>query len=245
MRRLITILLILLLLMIYVKAKADSPIKVAVIDTGLGTGYSGSAISTKHLCKSEHIAFGSDQSYVKYDETFVPTDKHGHGTNIAGIIEKNLQNENYCLVIIKYWDPTSPENNDQNSLKAIAYAAKIHADIINYSGGGPTYDKEEASLVKAYLDQGGIFMAAAGNENSDLDKNPFYPAMDDSRVKVVGNLGQDGNRSVKSNYGKRVDFWEMGENVEGNGIVLTGTSQATAIETAKFVHKIWATRNAK
>lgn len=242
MTRLLWTLLMLLILMVYFKAHAENRlIKVAVIDTGFG--YSGSNANTKHLCKSEHVDLTSKQVYSKYDNVgFVPLDSHGHGTNIAGIIDNNLKNENYCLVIIKYW--ASNEYNDENSLKAIAYATKIHADIINYSGGGTAKDEKEVKLVKAYLDQGGIFVAAAGNEKMDLTVQGYYPAMDDPRVKVVGAIDTDGDKATFSNFGKRVNFWEIGEKVEGNGLVLSGTSQATAVETAKFVHRIWVMNNA-
>lgn len=222
-------------------------IKIAVIDTGYG--WNGLGQQT-HLCQAGHKDFTSDKTFVPgYITQPVPLDRHGHGTNIAGIIENALgTNVNYCLVILKYYNPNDVpimtivggrlvigNSNVDRTVEAIKYATELKVDYINYSGGGTGYFKEEADAVKAFLDQGGKFIAAAGNERADLAKKPYYPAMDDDRVIVVGNNEKNGKRQAVSNYGDRVNRWELGVDIVANHIKLTGTSQSAAMATAQIV----------
>jgi subtilisin family serine protease len=224
------------------------PIVVAIADTGFGATLFDLKIK---LCKFGHRDFTSVQKfhpladYATVDP--VPSDDHGHGTHVAGIIDGILKqtNVNYCIVILKYYNPSSDsENNDnlENTIKAINYATSIHAKYFNYSGGGLSTRDEEKQAVKAFIDAGGKFVAAAGNERSDLAKKPYYPAMDDDRVIVVGNLYSNGEtHNPTSNFGDRVNMWEKGTNVKvcvpGQCMYMTGTSQATAVATGKLASK--------
>lgn len=216
------------------------PTVVAVLDTGFG--YQNLGHDAK-LCKFGHKDFSIDQKYTTEYGTKnkIPLDMHGHGTNIIGVIVDNTEITNYCFVIIKYY--SALQSNVENLLasnKAIKYASEIKADFINYSGGGPNVDVQEQRAVKTFLNNGGKFIAAAGNEKQDLDlpENGYYPAMDDIRVISVGNNNFYGVRSYTSNYGKRVTRWEKGENVTGYGLTMTGTSQATAVATGKILSKL-------
>lgn len=215
---------------------ANGPMIVAVIDTGM-------TVSSKNkakLCKTGHKDFTSLRRTVfTYDtEDPVPTDEHGHGTNIAGIITRLAGDTDYCLVILKYWNPiNSKENVLEAEIKAIKYANEIGAKIINISGGGTEFSSTEQDVVKEFLDSKGILVAAAGNEGKDLNKEPFYPALSDTRVIAVGSkCGND--RAPSSNYGNLVTAWENGCNVFGFGISLSGTSQAAAVHTGKLIKKM-------
>lgn len=210
---------------------------VAVLDTGFG--YNNLGHSAK-LCKFGHKDFSVDQRYsAEYGtKDKIPLDIHGHGTNIVGVIADNAKITNYCFVIIKYYSiKQDGKQSVEASNKALEYAANIGADFINYSGGGPERSDRETKAVKRFLDNGGKFIAAAGNEGTNLDliENAYYPAMDDKRIIVVGNNNFYGVRSYKSNYGKVVKRWELGENVTGYGLTMTGTSQATAVATGKIL----------
>lgn len=203
---------------------------IAVIDTGFG--YQGKGDAT-HLCKFGHKNFSKDTEMANG----IPVDHHGHGTNIAGIIDRFAVNGRpYCIVIIKYYDPKFiKDDNLEHEIDALQYAININADVINFSGGGTGENAKEKKLVRAYLDKGGIFFAAAGNEHADISKQPYYPAMSDPRVISVGNVNRQGKIVASSNFGAKVSCFEMGENVIGNDIVMTGTSQATAVATGKFI----------
>lgn len=230
----------LLILALFLCSRAFSqtqrPKIVAVIDTGFS--FSIFTVGAK-LCQYGHKDFTSNQKFEKrYTKTPVPIDTHGHGTNVGGLIQKHGGNADFCLVILKYYDASASDaTNMKNSVDAINYATRIGADYINYSGGGPTTDPSETLAVKKFLNSGGKFIAAAGNNGSDLNFNPYYPAVSDPRVISVGSTDDEGRKLVSSNYGYQVKVWEVGEKQTGFGITLTGTSQATAIVTGKIVKK--------
>jgi hypothetical protein len=208
---------------------------VAVIDTGFS--FSKHTTGAK-LCKFGHKDFTTLGQSVKLDgfNDSVPVDNHGHGTNVAGLIQENAGDSEFCIVVIKYYDPKAIANDNlKNTVKAIKYATNIGAKYINYSGGGTEISIEERNAVKAFLDKGGKFIAAAGNEKADLSVQPYYPAMDDNRIVVVGSKEKDGTVSRYSNHGKQVTQWEYGSGVVGFGILMSGTSQAAAIATGKII----------
>jgi hypothetical protein len=208
---------------------------VAVIDTGFT--FSPHTVGAK-LCRFGHKDFTTFGQTIKpsgFNDP-VPVDNHGHGTNVAGVIQANAGDAEFCIVIIKYYDPKAIANDNlKNTVKAIKYATNIGVKYINYSGGGTDMSVEERDAVKAFLDKGGQFIAAAGNEKADLSIQPYYPAMDDKRIVVVGSKEKDGSVSRYSNHGKQVTQWEYGSGVVGFGILMSGTSQAAAIATGKII----------
>ena len=221
-------------------------IRVAVIDTGFG--FNGLAHDVK-LCKYGHKDFTSAQEYsMEYDTIDpIPVDRHGHGTNIAGAINKYAKNADFCLIILKFYKDIRGTNaeNLEASVQAFRYAINIKVDIINYSGGGNRGSETERNLVKKFIDNGGTIVAAAGNasENLDLLGNYFYPAMYDDRIIVVGNkeivsFGKTKmkRRSPTSNYGSVVKYWEVGT-VDMYGYSMSGTSQSTALKTGKIINE--------
>ena len=220
----------------------NTPIRVGVIDTGFG--FMGLGKGAK-LCKYGHRDFSVDQSFTSgYDTvTPVPLDTNGHGTNIVGIIDSYAKDSHvdYCIVIIKYHsDSQSGYKNTMAESEAMEYAANIKMDIVNISAGGPNANEYEYQQVERFLNNGGTLVAAAGNDDLNIDKpgNAFYPATYDKRIIVVGNKTRTGIKSVTSNYGKSVTHWELGEDVAAYGITASGTSQSCAIKTGKLINEI-------
>lgn len=208
---------------------------IAVLDTGLAYNERS---ADGHICKFGHRDFTEEQ---KFDSRFdtkdaVPVDVHGHGTNVAGIINyyASKTNKRFCLVILKIYSFRDHASQISFSIAAIRYALAIRADIINYSGGGYSLDKEEEKAVKEYIANGGLFVAAAGNENRNIDNIPYYPASYADTI-VVGNLNSDFSRTKSSNYGKRVTRWEYGNNIKSFEFLFSGTSQAAAAASGKLV----------
>jgi subtilisin family serine protease len=180
----------------------DKPITIAVIDTGFG--FHGLGKGAK-LCKYGHKDFSGVNKFRTDLGTKdpVPLDNMGHGTNVAGLIEQyaNIGHANYCLVIVKYSDPLAKQtNNFPAEIKAFTWANKIHVDLINYSGGGSEFNIYEAMQITKFLDQGGILVAAAGNNRNELDgstKAKWFPAMVDTRIVVVGSKE---NKYIEDQY---------------------------------------------
>lgn len=205
-----------------------NPIKVAIIDTGLNTEY----IDKVPLCKNGIKDFTKEGLQ----------DYHGHGTNITGIVVNNVKTKNYCIVLIKAFAYRDRSNVKQYIVQALQYAYDINADVINLSSGGSGSDTNERKIVLKILDKHIKLVAAAGNDDLDLDKNcSYYPACYDKRIFAVGNMG------VYSNYGNRVATIpnDMGTNITAFGVTLYGTSQSTAVFTSKVINSLDLLRKEK
>jgi thermitase len=178
-----------------------------------------------------------------------PSDVHGHGTHIAGIIGAIANPktgtagvaQEVQIMPIRYYSESAPGSvNLANTIKALHYAIDNGARIINYSGGGPEFSKEEFEAMKKAESRGILIVAAAGNEgqNTDLENNRYYPAAYESKglrnIITVASVDADGRLLNSSNYGvKSVDIAAPGEGIlstiPGKKYgKLTGTSQATA-----------------
>ncbi len=172
------------------------------------------------------------------------SDNHGHGSHIAGIIGAEGDNSkgisgispNVSMMILKYFDPKVPNtDNLKNTIRAMQYATQMGAQIINYSGGGTDFSKEEFEAVKAAEKKGILFVAAAGNEHSNSDTNHYYPAdYKLSNIISVTAINPSTEVLASSNWGtETVDIAAPGQNISstlpGNFYgLMTGTSQATA-----------------
>lgn len=172
------------------------------------------------------------------------SDNHGHGTHISGILGavggngKGISgvSPNVSIMTLKYFDPLSPGlNNLENTVKAIHYAVENGAKIINYSGGGTEFSKEEKEAIEKAQKKGVLFVAAAGNERSNSDQKKYYPA-DYNLNNIISVTAIDTNKNIlpSSNYGVvTVDIAAPGKNIystlpKGRYGSMTGTSQATA-----------------
>ena len=212
-----------------------SPIVVAVIDTGVDFSHS-------HLKNSKHI-----KSWDFTTNSSLIVDGHGHGTHIAGIISGKTSHPNgfqgVCpgvkIMSLRYLsNDTKGMGGITNTVKAIQYATKNGANIINYSAGGAAYSSDEYNALKEAEKKGILIVAAAGNEHSDTEKRPYYPASYDLKnIISVAGIGANGELIPASNWGhKTVDVAAPGGEIlslqqnESFGY-MNGTSQATAFIT--------------
>lgn len=158
-----------------------------------------------------------------------------HGTFIAGIIAAK-GNNNQGITGISWHSKIMPlrvldsegSGNPEDIVKAIDYAVKNGADILNFSLTSPVADPAlELAIDNAYQ-QGRIIIAAAGNEailfagvdfGYNLDFTSFYPVCHDGdNNQVIGVAAVDENdiKSLFSNYGNScVDLSAPGENFYG------------------------------
>lgn len=226
---------------------AAEPLKVAVIDTGFGMKSSKGVIGdTSKLCKDGHKDFSGENKFHEINGIKLPLDVNGHGTNIAGIISEQAPEADFCIIVIKFYsEKNSGSENLEASINSLKYFNEIKGDILNYSAGGPEFSQLECNEVEKLLNRGSKFFSAAGNNNKLLEKGKkdrdYYPAMYDDRIIVVGHHKHLGNGFIKaptSNYGPLVTVWELGSEISGNGLKMTGTSQATAIVTAKYLSQL-------
>ncbi len=171
-------------------------------------------------------------------------DDHGHGTHIAGIIaaERGYANAmvgvapNVSLMILKYYDSHNSGTENLNyTVRAIRYAIRMGANIINYSGGGILRNAEEENMLRWAAEAGVLVVAAAGNEGTNSDFFHFYPANYKlPNIISVTATDKNGDLLKGSNFGKAtVHLGAPGKNIYstlpgGNYGYMSGTSQATA-----------------
>src|SRR5690606_22062219 len=160
----------------WTKFKKNKDVVVAVIDTGIQGDHPFLA-SNIHVLKGKTSTsnFGVDFSGEK--ETATPTDQHGHGTHVAGIV-KSIHPE-VRILALKYYNPkASGQANLEATIKALKYAVDNNVDVIHYSGGGPEASVEELRVLKLAEKKGILVIAAAGNERSNIDdkRHAYYPA---------------------------------------------------------------------
>jgi len=226
-------------------------IKVAVIDTGFDhrSTWPTAPMPTATLC--------SDGSYNFVDNNEDADDPHGHGTHIAGLIAKYAKDANFCIVALRYYDSKGSDvKNLTNSVLSFRRAVELKVDFINYSGGGIARSDEECTVVKDALDAGIVVVAAAGNERSDIDDRPYWPAMCDPRIVIVGNTDKEGEPAESTNYSRWPEpdttniEYELGVDVlstltHNQFGFMTGTSQSTATMTGKLVNALAKIRSDK
>ncbi len=196
----------------------------------------------------DHNGFVDDvMGWDFVDNDPFPSDDHGHGTHVAGIIGAVRGNgigisgvcPNVSLMILKYYSPNSNgKENLENTIKSFRYAVQNGAHIINYSGGGAEFSKEERAAIEDARKKGIMVVAAAGNERQNADVHAYYPASYDlDNIISVAALTPAKKLVDSSNYGiKRIDVAAPGQNIystlpKGQYGYMTGTSQATAFVT--------------
>ncbi len=246
--------------------EGSSTVVVAVIDTGVDTTHEDlrsniwsdpnpqnfNIIGNDISVSKRPLALISNQKSFGWD--FVtsrpnPVDEHGHGTHVAGIIGAALNVKagvsgvahKVSLMPIRYYSDANPGPiNLKNTISAIHYAIDRGARIINYSGGGPEYSRDEYLALKKAEARGILVVAAAGNERKDTDlpENYYYPAAYGlSNIISVAAIDIRNKVLESSNWGrKKVDIAAPGENIystlPGNRYgYMSGTSQATAFVT--------------
>lgn len=173
------------------------------------------------------------------------SDLHGHGTHITGVIKKEVQRHNTGstsfpparFMILKYYNAAADDDeNVMNTVKAINYAVKMGAQIINYSGGGSLPNKLEMQAIREAGKKDILLIAAAGNNNSNTDIRKYYPANYPlNNIISVAATDELGELVSFSNYGvKSIDIAAPGKLIysslpKNSYGFMSGTSQATAL----------------
>jgi subtilisin family serine protease len=203
--------------------QGSSKIVVAVIDTG---------VDANHPDLRGALVPGWD--FIGNDAD--PSDDHGHGTAVAGVVAARSNNHVggagicwRCLVMpIKALDARG-SGDDTLIAAGIVWAADHGARVINLSLGGPGSSVELANALEYASTKGVLVVAAAGNAGA---MTQFYPAADPHAISVAATTVAD-SRYSWSNFGSWVRFAAPGCNIApilGNGYgSFCGTSSATPV----------------
>jgi subtilisin family serine protease len=166
--------------------------------------------------------------YGKYGNNEVVGPDALHGTHVAGIVGADRNNNlgvlgvaNDVEIMVIRAVPNGDER-DKDVANAIRYAVDNGARVINMSfGKGYSPNKKWVDEAIEYADSKGVLLvAAAGNDNSDVDVQPQYPNKFSAKGKEfknwisVGAINfEEGEKLVASfsNFGKKgVDVFAPG-----------------------------------
>ncbi len=151
-----------------------------------------------------------------------PMDGDGHGTHVAGTIGAIGNNAtgvvgvNWTvrLMALKFLDDNG-SGWTADAIAAIEYAIDKGAHLSNNSWGGGGYSQALKDAIDAAGAAGQLFVAAAGNSNSDNDASPSYPASYDSpNIIAVASSDRNDNKSSFSSFGRQsVDIAAPGSSI--------------------------------
>ncbi len=137
------------------------------------------------------------------------TDDNGHGSHCSGTIGGRGNdgagiagiNWKVSLMAVKFLD-SKGGGTLANSIKAIDYARKNGAQVLSNSWGGGPFTQTLFEAIQETQKAGALFIAAAGNDGSNNDVTPAFPASYkiDNIISVAA-LDHRGELASFSNYG--------------------------------------------
>lgn len=206
------------------------------------------AIQTNHVDLQANMLAGYDVGDNDTDPN-PPNTSFSHGTHVAGIVSAvnnnalgiaSAANNRIKILPIKATPNSGSPQSIYYGFEGILWAADNGAQIISLSWGGAGYSQAEQEVIDYAYTKGIVIVAAAGNDNNDIE---IFPAAY-SNVISVASLDSDDKRSSFSTFGSWVDI-----SAPGRGILSTvpfddyasfsGTSMATPL-TASVLGYIWS-----
>lgn len=172
-----------------------------------------------------------------------PMDDHGHGSHCAGTIGA-AANDNHPhvgvawkvrLMALKCFD-SQGSGFSTTEIDCINYAVKHGAQIISASWGGRGFSQALYDSISNARKNGVLFVAAAGNDGVDNDKDPHYPSSFDlDNIISVAALDRSDKLADFSNYGlvsvdigaPGVDIFSCWMDSDTSYNIISGTSMAT------------------
>ena len=170
-----------------------------------------------------------------------PTDQHGHGTKVAGVIL--AVDPQVKILPIRLGDASI---TDSNMLAGIRYVEELRNSGVqivaaNMSFGGGAYNSSIADLIaKSRV----VYVGAGGNQSRLVDgvSSFFYPASYQHVASVAANTTGSTARASYSNYGNGLQFNSAGnwlvKGMNGRLVTFAGTS-AAAPSVAGSVSLAW------
>lgn len=178
----------------------DPGIIIAVIDTGVNYSHpdlknnmwvNPGEIPNNNIDDDMNGVVDDVHGFNALDNHGDPMDDNGHGSHCAGIIAAEGQNyfggrgvmQRASIVACKFLDGSGTGSTASaiaclDYLRDLKTRAENPVDILltsnSWGGGAPSEALEDA--IRAHQELGILFVAAAGNDGSDNDVSPTYPA---------------------------------------------------------------------
>lgn len=226
-------------------------IVVAIIDSGMDTHHS--QLQNRLHTNPNEIPNGIDDDnngliddihgYDFVSKSGDIWDDSGHGTHIAGIIAADHSAGDVTGIApqakLLIYDFFGGRNDGTvfDAIRSIRAAAQTGAKVINASWGGPGCSSALKAEIDSLKQKDVLFITAAGNESTNIDYSPSYPAAFNASTQItVGAMTVDEYTAGFSNYGNRVDIVAPGTNIystfPGDQYTnMDGTSMATPFVT--------------
>jgi subtilisin family serine protease len=171
-----------------------------------------------------------------------PNDDNGHGTHCAGTIGGVGNNgkgvTGVCwkvkIMALKFLN-SAGSGSTSDAIKCINYAIAKGAHVLSNSWGGGGYSVSLYNAINSARNAGIIFVAAAGNNGTNNDSSPFYPASYNlDNIIAVAATDRNDLLASFSNYGATsVDLGAPGVSIhstyrtsDSSYTTLSGTSMA-------------------
>lgn len=188
-------------------------IVVSVVDSGV----------SNHTFLSGRIQNGG---YDFVDNDTNPSDKHYHGTHVAGTIVDCTPGLNVKILPVRVLNEEG-RGSSFNVGNGIKYAADHGAKVINLSLSGSHSNYKDENIEYA-IKKGVVVVVAAGNNNSNTS---YYCPAHLNEAVVVAAVNENDQRASFSNFGNSVDICAPGVGIVscvpgGSYRVLDGTSMA-------------------
>lgn len=238
----------------WAKQTGTKNVIVAVIDTGVDYNHPDLAFNMWRNPKAAAALrtgvdpFGEEVTgdVVGYDfanNDNLPYDDNQHGTHCAGTIGavgndgKGISGvaQRVSIMAVKFLTG-SGSGDTAGAIKSIDYAVSRGAKILSNSWGGKGDDGSNGALKDAVVragQAGVLFVAAAGNDGTDNDRDPVFPAAFDApnMLTVAATSETDGMAFFSNRGAKSVHVGAPGTNVYstapgGKYAKLSGTSMA-------------------
>ncbi|MEW5806856.1 MAG: S8 family serine peptidase [Acidobacteriota bacterium] len=182
-----------------------------------------------------------------------PMDDHSHGSHTSGTMAAEGDNGQGVagvvwsakVMSVKFLNSYGSGTTD-NAVKAVDYATENGARLSNNSWGGGGYSQALYDAIERANQAGSLFVAAAGNNYSNNDYSPFYPASyNNQNILSVAATDRYDNKANFSNYGATtVDVGAPGVDIYSTTLgasygYMSGTSMASP-HAAGVCSLIWA-----
>ncbi len=234
--------------------KGSKSVIVGVIDTGVDTehddlknniwrnpGETGSGREDNGIDDDGNGFVDDHRGWDFINDDNNPFDDNDHGTHVSGTIGAVGDNSegvvgvnwNVSIMALKFLAGNGSGTTD-DAIGAIIYGANMGARVLSNSWGGGGRSNALEDAIEFANDNGVLFVAAAGNDFSNNDSAPTYPANYEvaNVISVAANTESD-RLAGFSNFGvKTVDLAAPGNNIvstvaRGRYDSFSGTSMAT------------------
>lgn len=187
----------------------SSGVAVGVIDTGIDYRHLD---IRRNMWVSPDTRLRNGWNFAQNNNNSIDVD--GHGTHVAGTI--GAVGNNQIGITGVCWDVKVVSMkfalDVASALESIDFAIRFHIPVLNASWGS----RHDSRSLKYAIDQyDGLFIASAGNDGTNNDSDPVYPASySGSNIISVAASTPDNTLARFSNYGMRsVDIAAPGTNI--------------------------------